>query len=148
MTRRLLIVDDDPSVREALKSVLDEAGYETVMAADGRQGAQELERQVFDLLILDLDLPEISGWDILDIVTARRPTLPVIVLTGYFDQCVPGALQGADAFIEKPPDVTRLLKLVESLSSETLEQRRLRRSKEVATAGSTIPIEQSYRRVR
>lgn len=148
MTRRLLVVDDDPCVRDALKCVLDEAGYETVAASDGRQGAAELERAAFDLLILDLDLPEISGWDILDIVMARRPALPVIVLTGYFDQCVPGALLGADAFMEKPPDVAQLLKLVDELSSESPEARQERRRKESATAGSTVPSEHSYRRVR
>jgi hypothetical protein len=55
---------------------------------------------------------------------------------------------GADALIEKPPDVPRLLKIVEGLASETIEARLLRRSKAAAVVESSLPIETSYRRVR
>jgi DNA-binding response OmpR family regulator len=124
---RVLIVDDDPSVRDALKKVLHESGYSVRAAADGRQGALELEQHSFQLLVLDLDLPKISGWDLLDFVIARWPAMPIIILTAFSSQCVPGALSGTDILLEKPPDVDRLLEIMANLLTEPAEARLQRR---------------------
>ncbi len=123
----VLIIDDDAAVRTALANLLGASGYAVTEAAHGRAGLQFLEQVEVDLLLLDLDLPEVSGWDILDIVAVRRPLMPVLVLTGQHRECVPGSLAGVDAFLVKPPDVGELLEKVSGLLSEPLEARLERR---------------------
>jgi len=122
----VLIVDDDQSVRDSLRKVLGQAGYAVVVAPDGREGLAHLKQQKLQLLLLDLNLPKLSGFDLLDVAVERCPLVPVIILTGLMSQCVPGALTGADAVIEKPPDVNLLLETIGQLLNEPAE-RRIRR---------------------
>lgn len=137
-SKRILIIDDDLSIRDALKKVLGGIGYTVVLAADGREGVICLEEQEFDLLLLDLDLPKVSGFDVLDVAAERHPALPVLILTGELDQCEPGALVGADALMEKPPDVALLLKTVDELLNEPAA-RRLRRLEEGPLEARPLP---------
>jgi DNA-binding response OmpR family regulator len=123
MTKRLLFIEDDASVRDSLSRLLQETGYAVVVAADGREGARCLKQRSFDLLLLDLNLPKLSGFDILDLAVARYPALPIIILTGMARQCVPGSLIGADILLEKPPDVDLVLKTIQRLLLEPAEQR-------------------------
>jgi DNA-binding response OmpR family regulator len=131
----VLIVDDDASVRAAITKVLQEAGCVVRSVADGRQGLRQLEQQEFQLLVLDLDLPEISGWDVLDFAGAHRPLMAVLILTGFSSQCAPGSLLGADAVMEKPPDVNRLLRTIQLLLREPVDARLRRRSQGPIGAG-------------
>ena len=130
----VLVIDDDASIRAALKKVLAESGYRVVLAADGREGTRRLKEQECDLVVLDLDLPKISGWDILDLTAAGCSLLPVVVLTGYSGECVPGALVGADALLEKPPEVGLLLKTIAGLLAEPANKRAERRAQGLAAA--------------
>jgi DNA-binding response OmpR family regulator len=139
LPQAVLIIDDDPSVRAALGKLLEETGCRVTMAADGRRGLELLRQQQFHLLVLDLDLPKVSGWDILDFAGAHWPLMPVLVLTGFSSQCAPGSLSGADAFLEKPPEVARLLNTISFLLNEPLEARLRRRCDGSAQpAGSAI----------
>lgn len=115
MKKRILIIDDDAAVRHSLGKVLTRAGYEVILAADGRTGSAELAQQALDLLLLDLNLPDISGFDLLDLATQRVPPVTVIILTGLAEQCAPGSLEGAAALLDKPLDAALLLKTVEGL---------------------------------
>ncbi|HZR16256.1 MAG TPA: response regulator [Verrucomicrobiae bacterium] len=123
MKRRILVIDDDVSVRDALKKILNTSGYSVQLASDGREGADSLAQDKFDLLVLDLDLPEVSGFDILDIVAERDASLPIVILTGMAGQCEAGSVAGADALLEKPPDVWLLLNTIERLLGETSAER-------------------------
>ncbi|MCI0535102.1 MAG: response regulator, partial [Verrucomicrobiales bacterium] len=62
---RLLVVDDDGSVRDSLKKVLEETGYDVILAAGAEEAEGKIDAQEFDLLILDLNLPDRDGWDVL-----------------------------------------------------------------------------------
>lgn len=139
MKNRILVVDDDAGVGDSLKRVLEETGYTVVLAADGQEGVSRLSQQEFDLLLLDLNLPKISGFDILDLVTEHYPSVAVIILTGLLDQCEPGALAGADALVEKPPDVDLLLRTMENLLREPAGKRWPKISNGL-TGTSTIPL--------
>lgn len=119
MKKQILILDDDASVRESVCKVLAGSGYQVVLAPDGKSGLAQLRRQSFDLLLLDLDLPDLTGFDILDSIRERAPWLPVIILTGVAEQCAPGSLLGAAALLHKPADVLLLLQTVESLLKQT-----------------------------
>jgi DNA-binding response OmpR family regulator len=139
----VLVVDDDPSVRSSLIDLLQEAGCQVWAAADGRQGLHLLQQQPFQLMLLDLQLPEISGWDLLDLAGAHWPLMPVLVLTGFSSQCVPGSLYGADAFLEKPPDPGCLLNTVSLLLNEPAEARLNRRQGSLPTGSSVRHLPQA-----
>jgi len=125
----VLLVDDDQAVREALRNVLQQTGYEVVLAPDGQEGADLLKARCFDLLLLDLELPGLSGWEVLDLSREHYPSMPVVILTGFLGQCVPGSLEGTDARLEKPPDVIPLLETIAELLAESPASRLKRRSR-------------------
>ena len=101
---RVLVVDDDPQIRRLLAEVLQTEGYscETVWAA--REAIRVLRRQSFDLVITDLNLPDRSGLDLLDILARQYPGLPSIVITGYasIDSTKQAIRKGALDYIPKP----------------------------------------------
>src|SRR3954453_7533264 len=82
MTKNLIVVDDDASVRESLRKVLEDAGYAVTLAADGKAAEPMLDNPKLDLLILDLNMPYRDGWDVLEDVSSNFPLLPVIIITG------------------------------------------------------------------
>jgi DNA-binding NtrC family response regulator len=123
MKKKVLIVDDDVAIRESLKKVLLDAGYDVVLAAGGTEAALRFDVEEIDLLLLDLNLPNQSGWDVFEHVTTRRPWVPVIIITGMPHQFRTALAAGAGALFEKPVEVPELLKTMEELLAEPNEQR-------------------------
>ncbi len=118
--RKLLVVDDDRQIREALRKLLHAEGYEVGLAATGQEGIEKFNTERFDLLLLDLNLPDHNGWDVFETLTARNPCLPIIIITGRESQYDLAAGAGVGALIEKPLDVPRLLETVQALMTEPL----------------------------
>jgi len=121
MTKRILIVDDDSSVRESLRKILTEGGFSVTAAPDGDSAEAAFGKA--DLLVLDLNLPIQDGWDILGRVNAEYPLLPVIVITGLADQLDERTIPGASAFLEKPIEVPLLLQTIDRLLNQTPNER-------------------------
>jgi two-component system alkaline phosphatase synthesis response regulator PhoP len=118
MTReQILTVEDDPAIRRGIVDALRFAGYQTLEAADGRQGLQMALSRQYDLLLLDLVLPGPDGFEILREVRRVRPTLPVIILTARGEESdrVRGLSDGADDYVIKPFSVKELLARVEAV---------------------------------
>lgn len=117
--RRILIVDDDESVRSLLRLTLPADGYDIVEAADGQEAFAALDRAL-DLVLLDWRMPDRSGAEVLLELKASRPELAVIVLTGAHDERTRrfAASLGADAFLTKPFSPIELLEAVERLLPE------------------------------
>ena len=107
---KVLVIDDDPSVRESVSKVLRDEGYQAVTAADGPEALVQFEAHDIDLLVLDLGLPIKNGWDVFERITTENPVVPVIIITGHAD--VPLAVEamkaGAAEFLEKPFDSEKL----------------------------------------
>jgi len=122
----VLIVDDDASIRESIRKVLKGAGYEVATAADGDEATAKFVPEEIDLLLLDLNLRSQSGWDVFERLTTQYPTLPVIVITGLPDQYQTALAAGVGALIEKPIEVSALLKTMSDLLAEPKEARLLR----------------------
>lgn len=97
---RILIADDDPGVRETSARILSTAGYEVRTAVDGFDALAELRRSLPDLIISDLRMPNMSGFELLSIVRRRFPHIPVIAMSAEFQGTMPVGLI-ADSFLSK-----------------------------------------------
>ena len=123
MMKRILLVDDERSIREALAKVLEDEGYEVVPAESGPAAVKAHGDRPVDLLLLDLNLPGGNGWGTLDWLAKVNPLLPVIIITGRSNQRELAEKSGADALMEKPLDVPVLLTTIRELLGESIEVR-------------------------
>ena len=82
-SNRVLVVDDDPAVREALGAALEAEGYEVALAGDGQEALRSLKQERFDLVFLDVLLPRIGGASVLKAIKRRDPEAVVVLITGY-----------------------------------------------------------------
>lgn len=126
MTTKVLIIDDDQAIRESMKQILQREDYEVFLAADGRAFLERFDPREIDLLLLDIDLPVRSGWEIFEEVTRRNPALPIIVITGHPGQFRVARAAGVGAFMEKPIEAVNLLQTMQAVLAEP-EECRLRR---------------------
>ncbi|HEU5315960.1 MAG TPA: response regulator transcription factor [Chloroflexota bacterium] len=117
---RILIVEDEPGLAEVLSLHLEGAGFETTVCHDGLSALFELERGAPSLVLLDLHLPQVSGFRLIQLLKQRAdaPRVPVMVVTALsFPEAEEAVRAGADDFITKPflPDevVTRVERLLE-----------------------------------
>jgi len=124
--RRLLLVDDDVSVRDSLKDLLVDEGYSVVAAADGQQAVDLAGAQEVALVLLDLNMPIKNGWDTFEQLTREHPLLPIIIITARPNQVFTALSAGAGALLEKPIDIPTLLGAIEKLLAEGPEQRLFR----------------------
>jgi CheY-like chemotaxis protein len=113
---RLLIVDDEPSIRESLSSVLTEIGYPVRAAEDGFSALAEIRREIPDMILSDLNMPGMSGYEFIAVVRRRFPAIPVIAMSGAFSGDEVPFEVPADAFYRKGGGVRSLLKIMESLA--------------------------------
>jgi len=115
-TCRVLVIDDEPSVRSLLRDVLRAAGHEAVEAANGREGLEILSAKgAFDLVLTDLGMPDMSGWEVARAIAERPSPPPVILVTGWGIQLDDGTLtaSGVAAVVAKPFTVEEVLAAVE-----------------------------------
>ncbi|WP_094762872.1 response regulator transcription factor [Dethiosulfatibacter aminovorans] len=117
--KRILIVDDEENILELLKYNLEKNGFEVVPEDNGEDALEEMEREDFDLVILDLMLPGIDGLEVLKTIRGhqRIKNIPVIMLTAKNEEIdtVLGLEMGADDYIGKPFGVHELLARVKAL---------------------------------
>ena len=110
---KILVVDDEKVIREGCYEVLTQEGYEVILAERGDQGLKMIEKEHFDIILLDLMMPGLSGFDVLSHVKALHPDTSVIVITGYatIENSIKAMKNGAFDFIPKPfsPDQLRVL---------------------------------------
>ncbi len=101
---QILVVDDEARIREGCQMVLSELGFEVAIASDGEEGLRMIEERYFDIILLDLMMPTISGFDVLSRVRDLHPDTVVIVITGYatIEHSVEAMKKGAFDFIPKP----------------------------------------------
>ena len=114
---RILIVEDERSLREALVEVLTRRGFDAEAVADGASGLAAALRGDVDLVLLDLTLPRMDGIEICRRVRMERPALPILILTarGSEDDRVKGLQAGADDYLVKPFGTAELLARVDAL---------------------------------
>ncbi|PYT33182.1 MAG: hypothetical protein DMF52_16090, partial [Acidobacteria bacterium] len=125
---RILIVDDDPSVREALGMLFEREGWSVFRAETGEDALAAARRTPIELALLDLRLGKENGLDLLPQFKSLRPEMSVIVITavGTIEAAVEAMRRGADNFVVKPVDPPRLLAIVaKGLESQGLRRKTL-----------------------
>ena len=109
---QILVVDDEPSLRTSLSISLRELGYDVRSAKDGFSALSEMRNTVPDILISDLNMPGMSGFELLSVVRRRFPAIPVIAMSGAFpDNKMPDCV-AADCFYQKGSGIYPLLKAI------------------------------------
>src|SRR4029077_21280009 len=121
---RILVIDDEAPIGASLKMMLEYEGYEFLGAATGQEGLALVEREVPDLVLLDVKMPGMDGLEVLDRLRAMNDALPVVVVSGHgtISTAVEATKKGAFDFIEKPFASDRVLVSLRN----ALDQRRLR----------------------
>jgi CheY-like chemotaxis protein len=114
----ILIVDDQESIRRSLSQVLIELGYRVSSAADGFAALREMKREIPEILLSDLNMPGMSGFELLTVVRRRFPAIQVIAMSGSFSgREVPSGV-AADGFYGKGCGIAALLKIIQSMPSQ------------------------------
>ncbi|WP_249976603.1 response regulator transcription factor [Vreelandella olivaria] len=116
---KVLVVDDEPNIVLSLEFLMEQAGFEVVTAEDGEQALAHVRESLPDLLLLDISLPGISGFDVLERLRSEEVTvhLPIIMLTahGRDVEREKGMALGADDYITKPFSTQSLVEKVKTL---------------------------------
>jgi DNA-binding NtrC family response regulator len=107
----ILIIDDEASIRNALRDILELEDYQVDEAKDGIEAMAMIKKSKYDVVICDIKMPKMDGMEVLDRVNALSPDTPVIMISGHgnIDTAVDAVKKGAFDFISKPPDLNRLL---------------------------------------
>jgi DNA-binding response OmpR family regulator len=138
MKKRILAVDDDTTALNALRQILSTKGYEVVTATDAEEGIELLASVAFDLAILDVGLPGISGFEMCRRIRAepRTQDLPVIFLTakGLLMDMAEGEDAGSDLYLIKPVLATKLINMVGMFLSEDAPLAKRRKSSSAGSA--------------
>ncbi len=111
---RILIVDDDANIRNSLKTILSDEGYAVDMAASGNEAIKKTEKEVYNIALIDICLPDMVGTELLTRMRETVPKMRKIMITGYptVDNAIDAVNRKADAYLVKPVDVDKLLKTI------------------------------------
>ncbi len=112
---RILIVEDEKPISNLLYINLRDEGYDCICAMDGQEAADLLEKTQFDLILLDLMLPEIDGYELLDYIKPIGTPVIMITAMGQLDDKIKGLRKGADDYITKPFQIGEVLARVEAI---------------------------------
>jgi CheY-like chemotaxis protein len=120
MPKRVLVVEDDAPIREVVKTILKHAGYIIDEAADGEEALKKVKADHYGAIVLDLMLPKISGYEVLDYLTRERPNSKCVVIisaaaTREIDQADPTVVK---AVLRKPFDLQDLVGAVDRCVTE------------------------------
>ena len=122
--RKILIVEDERKIADTLKFGLEEKGYRVDVAYDGNIGHRMFKSYKFNLVILDINLPGINGFELCKIIRKENPNIPIIMVTSLptIDDKIEGYDSGADDYIVKPFEFKELLLKIRVLLKRTMFQ--------------------------
>jgi two-component system nitrogen regulation response regulator NtrX len=134
MAKKILIIDDELSIRDSLAGILSDEGFLPVCAESGEAGLKVLDDEGIDLVLLDIWMPGMDGLEVLAEIKRRNPGLPVIMISGHgsVETAVKATKLGAFDFIEKPPSYDKIVLAV----NNGLQMRRLAEENEILRAKS------------
>jgi len=113
-TARILVVDDDESVRKVLSLILEEEGYVVDTAENGKEAIEKSESKCYNLALIDIRLPDMKGTKLLTAMKETTPKMAKIIITGYptLKNAIETVNKGADAYILKPLNMDNILETI------------------------------------
>ncbi|MCY9691891.1 MULTISPECIES: response regulator transcription factor [Paenibacillus] len=150
MAQKILVIEDEPTLARLLSYNLSQDGYDTKVVDHGGDGLQEALQQTYDLIILDIMLPGLNGFEVLAKLRQKGNSTPVIILTARNaeDEVVQGLKHGADDYITKPFGVAELLARVSAVlrrtQSEDAAADKLKSNEKVIQAGELFIYPEKY----
>ena len=115
---RILVVDDEVSIRTLLKMELEEEGHEVLLAEDGIDALEVLEREPIDLITLDIRMPRMDGLDFLGKIREVNKDIPIVICTAYGTHKQDLAVWGADEYVIKSGDLSELKEKIQQLLAQ------------------------------
>ncbi|MFN7265874.1 MAG: sigma-54-dependent transcriptional regulator, partial [Bacteroidota bacterium] len=146
---KILIVDDETPIRRTLRDILEFEGYEVDEAVDGLDCVAKVQKEKYDVVIMDIKLPKMDGIEALERLQILSPETPVIMVSGHgtIDTAVEAVKKGAFDFISKPPDLNRMLITVrnaldrsELVNTTQVLRKQVKANKGVNMIGESAPI--------
>ncbi len=145
---KILVIDDEKSIRDTLKEILEYEDHQVDIAADGEEGLEQFKNNKYDIVLLDIKMPKKDGIEVLEDIFGVATDVPVIMISGHgnIDTAVESIKKGAYDFIEKPLDLNRLLVTIRNAmdrSSLIKETKTLKRkvTKTYDIVGESEPIQ-------
>lgn len=117
--KRVLLVEDEERIARFVEKGLLKHGYHATIATDGQQALEQADLGTFDIVLLDLGLPIISGWTVLQTLRRQGFTAPIIVITAFVDQDELALASGANDFVSKPFQFSELLEIIQRHLTES-----------------------------
>jgi YesN/AraC family two-component response regulator len=119
-----LVIDDEKEVRNSLSAVLEDEGYMVETAENGKTALKKCESTPFDLALVDINLPDINGTDLIQKLKHRQPKMITIIITGYptLDNAIKAVNQKSDGYILKPINISELLQTITKRLNEKQSQ--------------------------
>jgi len=119
--KTILVVDDDKNLRRLYRAELEAEGYRVLLAEDGRQACELVEREHFDIVVMDIRMPEMDGLEAMARILKERQRVPVILNTAYSSYLENFSSWAAEAYVIKSADMEPLKeKIRETLSSQSM----------------------------
>lgn len=123
---RILVIDDDENITQVVAAILQDKGYSVDVASSGSEAIRKSETEHYDLMLIDIRLPDMEGTELLSRIHDTTPKIRKIIVTGYptLQNAVTAVNKNADAYIMKPFDVEKLLATIaEQLKKQKAERR-------------------------
>jgi DNA-binding NtrC family response regulator len=137
----ILVVDDDPNVRDMLSMILRNEGYSVETVENGKQAIKTCEKLPFDVAIIDLVLPDAKGTELLCKIKKIQPNMITIIFTGHpsVESAMKAVNEKADAYVLKPAEMLDLLELIKRLLAEKVDEK-MRLLTELEHAKENTPV--------
>ena len=153
MAQKILVIDDERSIRRSLNDILSMEGFTVEEAEDGAAGLDKITKGSYDCVLCDIKMPKMDGMEVLQKAREVKPDLPIIMISGHgnLDTAVEAVKIGAYDYISKPPDLNRLLITIRNAmnaGSLTTETKQLRKKVNRQSAAEMIGESPALRQIR
>ena len=140
MLNSILIVDDDIGIRTMLSSVLNDEGYLVEAVENGKKAVKACEESSFDVALIDVELPDMKGTELLNRLKKSQPKMIRIIITGHpsIESAMKAVNERADGYVLKPFEVTQMLEMIARLLTERTNEY-LRISTEIKRSKDSTP---------
>jgi DNA-binding NtrC family response regulator len=116
----MLVIDDDEGTRNLFSTVLTDAGYLVEAVENGKQAIKICKKRLFDIALIDIELPDIKGIDLLKTLRQIQPKMVKIIITGHpsIENAVKSVNEKADGYLLKPVNIAEMLEMIKKIMTE------------------------------